>query len=427
MPEIHKILSPKQLQFVINANAKWNFAHGSVRTGKTVCATFRFLQDCLDCVDSKIYIVGHTFDTAYRNIIRLILDSEELAIFRPFCSWSGKKLYFKDKTITVLGAKDEGAIGSFQGDTYSLVYCDEIVLYPQSIIEMIMSRLSKSYSRGFATTNPSYPDHIVKKWIDRAADGDPQFYALHFTLDDNPFVDESYKQMLRDSCSGLFYKRNYLGLWCMAEGAIFECFDKNVHVVNRPPRCADYWIVGVDYGASNPFGAVLVGVNTGLRQQIGKCLWVEKEFFWDHKTRQKTNSELAEDLIEFIGDYSIKGVYIDPSAASFRCELQKKGVHTISADNSVLDGISYTVSEMKKGNLFYLSCCKNLIRETQGYVWDDKKARRGEDEPLKKDDHLMDALRYAIYTHQVPTYKPYKNEADNQYLQNRFHQVPRRF
>src|SRR5262245_60523422 len=115
-------LSPKQLEFVTNSFAKWNLAHGSVRSGKTVGTSFRFMHAVNECPDSKIYIVGHTFDTANRNVVKLIMESPELAIFRPFCTWSGKKLHFRDKTITVLGAKDEGAIGQFQGDTYSLVY-----------------------------------------------------------------------------------------------------------------------------------------------------------------------------------------------------------------------------------------------------------------------------------------------------------------
>jgi hypothetical protein len=137
-------LSPKQLEFIINSTRHWNLAHGSVRSGKTVCTAFRFMQAIDECPDSKIFIVGHTFDTAYRNVIRLLMESEELSIFRPFLTWSGKKLYFKDKVITVLGENDEGSIGNFQGDTYSLVYCDEITLYPQSIIEMINNLSSNS-------------------------------------------------------------------------------------------------------------------------------------------------------------------------------------------------------------------------------------------------------------------------------------------
>ena len=135
-------LSPKQIEFIQNSTAKMNLAHGSVRSGKTVGTLWRFFHAVNECPDSKIYIAGHTFDTAYRNVVRLVMESDELSIFKPFCSWSGKKLHYKDKTITVLGAKDEGAVGSFQGDTYSLFYGDEMTLYPDSIIEMILTRLS---------------------------------------------------------------------------------------------------------------------------------------------------------------------------------------------------------------------------------------------------------------------------------------------
>src|SRR5665213_1807904 len=107
-------LSPKQLEFVMKSTAHWNLAHGSVRSGKTVACVFRFLNACDQADDSQLYIIGHTFDTAYRNVVRLIMEAPELSLYRPYCTWSGKKLHFKDKTINVLGAKDEGAIGNFQ-------------------------------------------------------------------------------------------------------------------------------------------------------------------------------------------------------------------------------------------------------------------------------------------------------------------------
>jgi len=77
-------LSPKQFEFIINSTAKWNLAHGAVRTGKTVGTVFAFMHAVDRCPDSKIYIVGHTFDTAYRNVVRLLLESPELSLFRPF-------------------------------------------------------------------------------------------------------------------------------------------------------------------------------------------------------------------------------------------------------------------------------------------------------------------------------------------------------
>lgn len=414
-------LSKKQLQFIKSGVAKWNIAHGSVRTGKTVGASFLFMHYATVCPDSQIYIVGHTFDTAYRNVVRPILESRELMIYRPFCNWSGKKLYYKDKTITVLGAKDEGAIGNFQGLTMSLVYCDEMTLYPDSIIDMIDSRLSLTHSKGIATCNPSHPEHKIKKWVDMAEEGNEDYYALHYTLDDNPYVDQAYKDRLRQSTSGLFYKRNYLGLWCMAEGAIFDFFDKKIHVVPKPPRAAEYWIAGIDYGISNAFACVLIGVSTGQYTQEGKCMWVEKEYYWDCKERgrQKINSEFANDIQAFLEPYAVRNIYIDPSALAMKLELQRRGMHVTEANNDVLPGIEMMTTEMGKGNLFVCAECKNLIREIQNYVWDDTKSKRGEDAPLKKADHLCDSLRYAIATHKVLTYQPYKHNPI-EYQRDRF-------
>lgn len=427
-------LSEKQLEFVLNSTAQWNLAHGSVRSGKTVCTLFRFLQAVDQCPDSQIWMIGHTSDTIYHNAIRMIMESEELSVFRPFCVWfAGKRqLKYKDKTICTIGAKDEGAIGTFQGKTFSLAYCDEMTLYPESIIDMIDTRLSKPHSMGFASMNPAQPTHKLKKWIDMAESGDLKYYSLHFTLDDNPYLDESYKERIRSSLSGVFYKRNYLGLWCLAEGSIFDFFDRDIHVVSRPPAAADYWIAGIDYGASNPFCCLLIGVSTGVYTQTGRRWWVEKEYYWDpdpkKQSRQKTNSEFASDIQEFLEPYAVKNIYLDPSAEAFQLELQRKGLHVAHANNDVENGIQIMVSEMNKGNLYVCSECKNTIREIEGYVWDLKKSAQGHDAPVKKDDHACDALRYAIASHKVNTYVPYKDShnAEN-YMAGRFNPGARKF
>ncbi len=415
--------APKQLQFIIESTAKWNLAHGSVRSGKTVGTLFRFMEACNDCPDSQIFMAGFTSETIYQNAIRLIMESPQLSEFRRHCTWfSGKRqLKYKDKTIQTLGAKDEGAIGQFQGKTMSLLYGDEMTLWPESIIDMANTRLSNPWSMGFGSMNPSHPNHKLKQWIDKAEAGDKNYYSLHFTLDDNPFVDEQYKQRIRDSLSGLFYKRNYLGLWCLAEGSIFDFFDRSVHVVKRPPRAAEYWIAAIDYGQIHPFVCLLIGVSTGQYNQSGKCMWVEKEFFWDSKAmgRQKTNSEFADSVQEFLEPYAVKTIYMDPSAEAFHLELRRRNMHIVHANNDVMNGITHTASEMAKGNLFICDECKNTIRQIESYVWDSKAAARGEDMPVKVEDDSCDALRYAIYTHRVAVYQPYAHNPTD-YLRKRF-------
>lgn len=426
------LFSPKQMEFILDSNKQWNLAHGSVRSGKTVGTLFRFMQACDSCPDSQIFMVGHSSDTIYQNVIRLIMESEQMEIFKPFCTWfPGKRqLRYKDKTITTMGARDEGALGSFQGKTFSLVYCDEMALYPEIITDMINTRLSNSYSMGFASMNPAHPTHKIKGWIDKAEAGDPKYYSLHFTLDDNPYVGEDYKQRIRESLSGLFYKRNYLGLWCLAEGAIFDFFDPALHVVDRPPRAAEYWVASIDYGTVNPFCCLLVGVSTGKYDQLGKKVWVEKEYYYDPKVkgRQKTNAEFADDVQAFLEPYGVKQIYIDPSAAAFQLELQRRGMHIVHANNDVENGIQHMTSEMKKGSLVICSECVNTIREIEGYVWDPKAAERGIDAPLKKNDHACDSLRYLLFSHKVPSFTPqsaYSNS--NAHFENRYEPTRRSF
>ncbi|MGB8839713.1 MAG: PBSX family phage terminase large subunit, partial [Aliidongia sp.] len=361
-----------------------------------------------------------------------LFEYKELAIYRPFCTWLPSKhaLKFKDKTITTYGAKDEGSVQLIQGRSLSLAYCDEMTLYPESFVHMLDSRLRKDHSMAFAAMNPSHPNHVCKQWIDKGLAGDKNYYSLHWVLDDNPYLTKDYKDRIKNSLSGIFYKRNYLGLWCMAEGAIFDFFDKQFHMVKKPPRAADYWIAGIDYGFTNNFACVLVGVNTGINIQSNPILWAEKEYVWNSKKMQrgKTNIEYAREVYEFLEPYGVKQIYIDPSAAAFAFELRKMGMHIVEADNDVLNGISKMTSEMSYGRLVVCEDCPNLIKEIESYVWDSKAADKGEDEPLKKDDHCLDALRYAVYTHKVPTYQPYAKKADaTDYLSNRFQPRARTF
>jgi len=427
-----KILSDKQLEFIENGNRRWNLAHGPVSSGKTVGSLFLFMQRVFECPDSQIYMFGHSSTTVYENCIRLILETPQFSVFKPFCTWyPGKgELKYHDKTITVIGAKDEGAIGRIQGKTISIAYCDEMTLYPENIIDMIDTRLRLPHSIGIASMNPKHPTHKLKKWIDLAEAGNPSYYALQFMIPDNPFLPEDYKNRLKDSLSGLFYKRNYLGLWCLAEGAIFDFWDRDIYVIKEPPEGAQYWIAGIDYGMENPTACVLLGVSTGIHTQRGKQMWVEDEYFWDRKVkgRQKLVGELADDIVTFLEPYALKALYIDPSAVALKAELSRRGVHCTDADNDVLSGIHKMTSEVRDGKCLILSKCANLLREIEGYCWDPKAAERGDDRPIKTNDHCIDALRYALHTHKVASYQPYKqNHNPDQYRQGRFDQPGRRF
>ena len=184
----------------------------------------------------------------------------------------------------------------------------------------------------------------------------------------------------------------------MAEGAVYDFFDEDVNVIEYSKNPATSYIVGVDYGTTNPCVFVLIGHNPSAYPNM----WLEKEYYYDSKKtqRQKSDYEYAKDLIEFIDGIAVDAIYIDPSAASFKQELRRNGVQNIrDAVNDVLPGIRYQGQLLTNGTYKICSNCINTIKEYTNYVWDSKASQRGEDKPVKQNDHTKDAERYALYTH----------------------------
>lgn len=263
---------------------------------------------------------------------------------------------------------------------------------------MLLSRLTVDGAKLFATTNPDSPFHWLKHDFIDVNSGDPAFLkTFKFVIDDNPSLSQDKKNELKRSYQGLFYKRFIEGQWVLAEGAIFDFFDHKLHIVREVISYAKYWILGVDYGTTNPFAACLIGFNDDRHPSI----WVEREFYWDSKTmgHQKTDMEYAEDIKRVFSGYPLKSIYLDPSAASFEVELRRHKLPVKQAKNDVLDGIRFVSNLFNSGDLVIKKDCLNLIKEIEGYVWDSKSARDGIDRPIKVRDHAVDAMRYAVFTH----------------------------
>ncbi len=52
--------------------------------------------------------------------------------------------------------------------------------------------------------------------------------------------------------------------------------------------------------------------------------------------------------------------------------------------------------------------CHGIVSEMTEYTWDPKATEKGEDKPLKANDHSMDALRYVV-TSTETNWRPYLN------------------
>ncbi len=385
-------LSPKQCACLNASTKRLNIWVGAVRSGKTYVSLLVFLDALLNGPAGHAMIIGASRDSVQRNILGPLSD---LLNFPPPTS-KATTWAILGRTVHLVGANDERAERKIRGVTLALAYVDEITLIPQSFITMLLSRLSLPGAKFFGTTNPDSPFHWLKvNYLDRE---ELNLQCWNFCLEDNPSLDKDYVENLKREYTGLWYQRFIESKWVQAEGTVYDFFDQMEHVRDSPPAYGQIYIVGVDYGTANPTGFVLVGVNRSAWPNI----WLEKEYFYDSRKamRQKTDTEYAEDLQAFISDRPIRAIYMDPSAASFKAECRKIGIQNIyDADNDVINGIRHVSQLLANGAFKIMSCCKNVIREFGTYVWDSRAASRGIDQPLKENDHLLDALRYCLYTY----------------------------
>ena len=387
-------LSPIQIQSIKESNARINIWEGPVRSGKSYSCFYRWIDFILNGPPGPLIMCGRTEPTIKRNLIRPLQDliGDDLVYF------SGKgeaKLW--GRTIDVVGANDERAEAKIRGSEFVGALLDEVTILPENFVKMLLSRLSLDGAALFGTTNPDSPFHWLKtEYLDR--EGELNIKSFKFSLEDNPSLSEEFKNDLKKEYQGLWYQRYIEGKWVLAEGAVYDFFDEAIHAIDFVPGNATYYICGCDYGTANPCAFALIGYNAALYPNM----WLEKEYFYDSRARnrQKTDTEYVDDLIDFLAGYSCVAIYVDPSALSFKVEMRRRGVSNVmDAVNDVIPGIRFQGQLLANGTYKVMKKCINTIKEYGTYLWNEKAGRRGKDEPLKENDHLCDAQRYALYTH----------------------------
>lgn len=385
-------ISPKQQDFILNSDARLNIAVGSVRSGKTFAANLRVTRAMRESRPGDGMMLGVSRESLQRNVVKPLCDW--LCIPTPTSKAPSMNLW--GRHIYLVGAPDERAQDKITGSTLAWALIDELTLMPYGLFKMLQSRLSVAGAQLFATTNPDSPFHWVKREL--IDNSELSIKVWNFNLDDNPALDPDFVENIKKEYSGIWYQRYIEGKWVLAEGAIYPFFDPDIHVISHPPTYAKEYIVGVDYGTTNPCVFVLIGID---RTQFPN-IWCEKEYVYDsaQTSRQKSDSEYVDDLASFINGYNIKAIYVDPSATSFKVECRKQGISQVfDAENDVLNGIRYQYKLMLNGTYKVCKNCTRTIEEYGNYLWNKKAAENGKEEPLKRHDHTKDAERYALFTH----------------------------
>lgn len=382
------LLSPKQIEFVRGANHRWNFKGGATRSGKTYL-DFRWIipMRIRERVgrDGLTVILGVTKSTIERNVLEPMRNVYGQTLVGTISS--DNTVWLFGERCYALGAEKVTQVSKIRGASIKYCYGDEVADWSQEVFELLKSRLDKDYSCFDGTFNPQFPQHWLKQFLDSGAD----IFSQTYTIDDNPFLPDSFKVNLKQEYAGtVFYDRYILGLWTRAEGLVYPMFSERTHVTADLPRDG-LWYISCDYGTMNPFSAGLWCLQPDKAVRVAEYYYNGRE-----RRQQKTDEEYYAEIEKLAGDRAIQDVIVDPSAASFIEVIRRHGRYRVrKANNSVLDGIRHTARLLSAGRIQIGADCKDIIKEFGAYAWDEK---AGTDEVIKENDHAMDDMRYFCMT-----------------------------
>ena len=390
---LNKLYTPKQIEILKRTNTSDFFIlglHGAKRTGKTVINNDIFLRelrrvrkiaDQLKIKEPMYILAGVSSKTIQNNVLQEIYNRYQLDI-----------KFDKHNSFTLFGVKVVQAftgtiagLGGIRGMTAFGAYINEASLANETVFKEIISRCSGDGARIVFDTNPDNPEHWLKKdYIDSKSEN---IISVHFRLDDNTFLSERYIRNIKESTpSGMFYDRDIEGLWVTGEGVVYSDFDGNKHFINDISGIDfETYIAGVDWGYSHYGSIVVFGID-----KDNKWYLIE-----EHATQFKEIDYWVTIALGVKERYGNINFYCDSARPEHVERFRRERIRAINADKSILSGIEEVARLIKLNRFFVLSPkVKQFKKEIYNYIWDEKTGN-----PVKENDDVMDAMRYAVYSH----------------------------
>ena len=325
-------------------------------------------------VDEPMYILAGTSSTSIQNnVLQELYNKYE---FEPKYDKHGSFVFKGVKVVQVYTGSISG-LKRARGFTAYGAYINEASLANEQVFKEIISRCSGEGARIVFDTNPDNPNHWLKQ--DYIGSDNDMIIDFHFKLDDNTFLSERYKQSIKAATpTGKFYDRDILGLWTVAEGAIYADFDKDIHIVEKPPDNIVRYYAGVDWGYDHFGSIVIIGeTDDGVAYIVDGIAEQYKHIDWWIKQAK-----------EYIAKYGNIKFYCDTARPEHIADFKRNNIKAMHAKKEVIAGIEEVAKSFKENKLFYVKdTIPRFEDEIYQYRW---KVNSTKDEPIKEWDDVLD-------------------------------------
>ena len=368
-------------------------SRGGTRSTKTYSA-LQFLVFLAVGLKAKklISVVSETLPHLKKGAIR---DFEEILQKEKIIAgtllddprWNATDRVFRFNSGTIIEFFSADSPGKVHGPSRDILFINEGQNIRWETARQLMIR-----TREFIIVDYN-PTHEF--WAHTELATDPRFRTIVSTYKDNRFLTPAQIEDIEKGKKNANWWRVYgLGLTGQLEGVIYE-FEQ---IDSMPDPRGLVRIGGLDYGFTNSKTAG-VDVLADVRRKI---LYVDEMFYGTGMH----NFEIVAALNAHGFPKGGPRLYADCAEPKANSEIKLSGFNVWPSDKG--KDIVFQISWMQGWEIKVTKRSLNIIREQRGYVWDTDSDGNRLNQPIKVNDHAMDALRYAAFG-QLADFRPPKN------------------
>ena len=384
-------LTPSQAQIAKSKN-RFRVVNCGRRFGKTTLAVEE-IKGKATYTECKIAYIAPTIGQA-RDIAWEMLKKELQPIIIKTKEAPSLELEVRNLkgTTSIIKLRGWEAIETLRGQAFDMLVIDEVASmrnFWSGWQEVLRPTLTDKVGEAMFISTPKGYNHFYTLCQKEKEDTDYAYF--HFTSYDNPYnkkeeIDKAQKELAENQ-----FAQEYLADFRKVEGLVYNLDEREIIAPVDVTTKTEIRIMGVDWGYRNP-AAIIV-----LYQKDDEWIIADE---W--KMAERTTEEIVQVIQNKVEEHKARKVYPDPAEPD-RIEICKRAsIPVYEANKDVEAGISFVQNLIKQKRLKVCSNCVYTIEEMNTYQYPEGvDGKPNKEAPEKMNDHLMDALRYALYS-----YKP---------------------
>ena len=393
------IFNKRYLPFLYDQTRTQIFFGGS-SSGKSVFIAQRCVMDVLSQKRNYLIVrnVGDTNRVSTFNEISKLIYAWDIAKLFNINKSNLEITCKNDYQIIFKGLDDVAKIKSItpKKGVITDIWAEEATETYEDGVRQLRKRLrgtSKVKKRLTLSFNPILKTHwIFKTYFGSFFDSDvfkktDNSFILKTTYKDNQFLEPDDIAELEDETDPYWHDVYTLGNWGVLGSIIFTNW--TVEDLTEKRKTFDRFKNGLDFGFTNDPTALTRSHYDRKR----KTIYITDELY----ETGLTNPEIADKIKPLVGKEYVVCDSAEPKSIE---ELTRCKVSALAAEKGK-DSVLFGIQWLQQQKIVVDKSCQNHINELQLYQW--KKNKEGEvlNEPIDKNNHLIDALRYG-----------YENERD---------------